>query len=241
MNQMQKDLLLILPQIIVLLGAVAGLVFEMLRKPRGGMWIITVATIAAVVISITRIDLVDTAFSETFRVGAFKPLGGNYSGNGQHSFSVSCTCRIKRHRTRRNCLQPSHLFGAGSDVACRQRRLYVYCTWNTDDRPGRFCTGSISKNRRFYRRRHEIFYLRFGNRCCDVVRSHLLGRNYRHHPDFRIKQSGPARLGFSCLDLFRCSPEPVMQLQFFHFISGLPIHSREHRYPLLPTFRLHLK
>ncbi len=95
MSQMQKDLLLILPQIIVLLGAVAGLLFEMFRKPRGGMWIITAATMAAVVLSITRTGSVDTAFSETFRVGALNHWAVIILGTGNILFLFLARAELK--------------------------------------------------------------------------------------------------------------------------------------------------
>ena len=95
MSQMQKDLLLILPQIIVLLSAVAGLIFEMLRKPRGSLWVITTGMIAAVALSISRIGLVDTAFSETFRIDALNHWAVIILGPGNILFMLLARAELK--------------------------------------------------------------------------------------------------------------------------------------------------
>lgn len=68
MSQMSRDLLLILPQIIVLLTAVGALIFEMFRKPYGSLWTVIVGMLAAAGLSLTRLDIDTTAFSETFRI-----------------------------------------------------------------------------------------------------------------------------------------------------------------------------
>ncbi len=95
MSQMQKDLLLILPQLIVLVSAVAGLIFEMFRKPRGSLWIISVGMIAAVALGIGRIGLVDTAFSETFRVDALNHWAVIILGTGNILFLLLARAELK--------------------------------------------------------------------------------------------------------------------------------------------------
>lgn len=70
MSQMSKDLLTILPQIIVLLTAIAALIFEMFRKPKGSLCALIVGMASASVLSISRLGTEKTAFSETFRSGA---------------------------------------------------------------------------------------------------------------------------------------------------------------------------
>ena len=70
MSQMGHDLILILPQIIVLLTAVMALVFEMLRKPYGSLSALILGMLAAMTLSLSRLGLEATAFSETFRVDA---------------------------------------------------------------------------------------------------------------------------------------------------------------------------
>ncbi len=71
MSSMGQDLLLILPQIIVLLTAVAALIFEMLRRPTGSLMALAVGMLAAMGLSISRLGVEATAFSQTFRVDAF--------------------------------------------------------------------------------------------------------------------------------------------------------------------------
>ncbi len=95
MSQMQKDLLLILPQITVLLSAVAGLIFEMLKKPRSGLWTITAGTMAAVILSLTRTGIVDTAFSETFRINAFNHWAVIILGTGNILFMFLARAELK--------------------------------------------------------------------------------------------------------------------------------------------------
>jgi NADH-quinone oxidoreductase subunit N len=95
MSQMQKDLLLILPQIIVLLSAVGGLIFEMFRKPRGSLWVITAGMIAAVALSISRIGLTDTAFSETFRIDALNHWAVIILGIGNILFMLLARAELK--------------------------------------------------------------------------------------------------------------------------------------------------
>lgn len=68
MSEMSRYLVLILPQIIVLLTAVAALILEMLRKPKGSLLAVIIGMLAAAGLSITRLDITTTAFSETFRV-----------------------------------------------------------------------------------------------------------------------------------------------------------------------------
>jgi NADH-quinone oxidoreductase subunit N len=68
MSSMSRDLMLILPQIIVLLTAVGALIFEMFRKPYGSLWVLILGMLAATGLSLTRLNLDTTAFSETFRI-----------------------------------------------------------------------------------------------------------------------------------------------------------------------------
>lgn len=70
MSHMGQDILLILPQIIVLLTAVAALIFEMLRKTTGSLVALIAGMLAAMGLSISRLGMETTAFSETFRVDA---------------------------------------------------------------------------------------------------------------------------------------------------------------------------
>lgn len=70
MSGMGQDLLLILPQIIVLLTAVGALIFEMVRRPVGSFWITITGMAAAVSLSISRLGMTGTAFLETFRIDA---------------------------------------------------------------------------------------------------------------------------------------------------------------------------
>ncbi len=70
MNDMGKDILLILPQIIVLITAATALVFTMRFKHPGSLWTVIVGMLAATVLTLTRIKQYTTAFSETFRIDA---------------------------------------------------------------------------------------------------------------------------------------------------------------------------
>lgn len=70
MNDMGKDILLVLPQIIVLITAATALVFTMRFKHRGSLWTVIVGMLAATVLTLTRIQQYTTAFSETFRIDA---------------------------------------------------------------------------------------------------------------------------------------------------------------------------
>lgn len=65
---MTKDLLLILPQIIVLLTAMGSLVAEMMGKPRGSLWTLIVGMTAGAGVAVSKLGTVTTAFSNTFRV-----------------------------------------------------------------------------------------------------------------------------------------------------------------------------
>ena len=65
---MSKDLILILPQIILLLTAVFALFFEMFRKPTGSFWMVIIGMLAATGLTFTRLGINTTAFSETFRL-----------------------------------------------------------------------------------------------------------------------------------------------------------------------------
>lgn len=68
MSQMARDLMLILPQIIVLLTAVIALIWEMFRKPLGSLLSLAIGMLAAAGLSISRLGLDTTAFSQTFRI-----------------------------------------------------------------------------------------------------------------------------------------------------------------------------
>jgi NADH-quinone oxidoreductase subunit N len=65
---MTKDLLLILPQIVILLTAIGSLVAEMMGKPRGSLWTLIVGMTAATGVAVSKLGTVTTAFSNTFRV-----------------------------------------------------------------------------------------------------------------------------------------------------------------------------
>lgn len=65
---MTRDLLLILPQIIVLVTAIGSLVAEMLAKPRGSLWTLIVGACAATGVAITKLGSHTTAFAGTFRI-----------------------------------------------------------------------------------------------------------------------------------------------------------------------------
>lgn len=68
MNEMGKDILLILPQIIVLLTAAIALIFTMLHKHTGSFRTVIVGMLAATAVTLTRMHQTATAFSETFRI-----------------------------------------------------------------------------------------------------------------------------------------------------------------------------
>ncbi len=68
MNDMGKDILLILPQIIVLITAAIALIFTMFYKPSGSLWTVITGLTAATILTIIRIENNTTVFSETFRV-----------------------------------------------------------------------------------------------------------------------------------------------------------------------------
>jgi len=70
MNDMGKDLWLILPQIIVLLTAATALVFTMFYKHRGSLIAVIIGMLAATVLTLTTLKQYHTAFSETFRIDA---------------------------------------------------------------------------------------------------------------------------------------------------------------------------
>ena len=65
---MTKDLLLILPQIVVLLTAIGSLVAEMMGKPRGSLWTLIIGNFAAAGVAMSKLGTETTAFSNTFRV-----------------------------------------------------------------------------------------------------------------------------------------------------------------------------
>ncbi len=67
---MEKDILLILPQIIVLLTAATALVFTMLFKHKNSMWTVITGMLAAAVITAIKLNQYATAFSGTFRIDA---------------------------------------------------------------------------------------------------------------------------------------------------------------------------
>lgn len=75
MSEMGQDLLLILPQIIVLVTAVVALILEMFRKPGGSLWSVVAGMLIAAGLSITRLGLHDTAFSHTFRIDQLSHWG----------------------------------------------------------------------------------------------------------------------------------------------------------------------
>jgi NADH-quinone oxidoreductase subunit N len=65
---MTSDLLLILPQIIVLLTGIGSLIAEMAGSPRSSLWILIVGMGAATGDALFKLGLHTTAFSKTFRV-----------------------------------------------------------------------------------------------------------------------------------------------------------------------------
>ncbi|WP_373056666.1 NADH-quinone oxidoreductase subunit N [Zunongwangia sp. H14] len=65
---MIKDLISILPQIIVLLTAMASLVFEMRHKATGSLVTLIIGLAGSAGLAITQLGTVKTAFSETFRI-----------------------------------------------------------------------------------------------------------------------------------------------------------------------------
>lgn len=65
---MAHDLLLLLPEIVVLLAAVGALVFEMLLKPRSALVIVIVGLLIAAVLSLRLIGMNTTIFGGTLRV-----------------------------------------------------------------------------------------------------------------------------------------------------------------------------
>lgn len=67
---MTKDLLLILPQIVVLLTAIGSLIAEMAGKPRYSLWALIAGMAAAAGTAIAKLGTDTTAFSGTFHVDA---------------------------------------------------------------------------------------------------------------------------------------------------------------------------
>lgn len=65
---MARDLLLILPQIIVLVTAICSLIGEMVGKPKVSLWTLIIGMLAATGVAISKLGTNTTAFSETFRV-----------------------------------------------------------------------------------------------------------------------------------------------------------------------------
>lgn len=65
---MVKDLLLILPQIVVLLTAIGALVAEMAGRPRGSLGVLLLGMTGAAGTAIAKLGTETTAFSQTFRV-----------------------------------------------------------------------------------------------------------------------------------------------------------------------------
>lgn len=65
---MTQDLLLILPQIVVLLTAIGSLVAEMMSKPHSSLWTLIIGMTVASGVAVSKLGTVTTAFSNTFRV-----------------------------------------------------------------------------------------------------------------------------------------------------------------------------
>lgn len=65
---MVKDLLLILPQIVVLVTAIGSLIAEMAGKSRGSFWTLIIGMFAAAGVAVSKLGVSTTAFSQTFRV-----------------------------------------------------------------------------------------------------------------------------------------------------------------------------
>src|SRR5690625_259180 len=68
MNKMEHDIILILPQIIVLLTAVAALIAEMLRKRKAAIGCVIIGVVAATAVSISQLKIITSAFSATFQI-----------------------------------------------------------------------------------------------------------------------------------------------------------------------------
>ncbi len=96
MSQMQRDLFHILPQLIVLLSAVGGLILEMLRKPKATLWLISAGMAAALAVSVSRTGMVTTAFSETFRVDALNHWAVIILGSGNILFMLLARSELKK-------------------------------------------------------------------------------------------------------------------------------------------------
>jgi NADH-quinone oxidoreductase subunit N len=73
---MARDLILLLPEIAVLLAAVAALTAEMLRRPRAALAVAIVGLLGATVLSLGLIGTDTTAFGGTFRVDALSIWAG---------------------------------------------------------------------------------------------------------------------------------------------------------------------
>lgn len=67
---MARDLSLLLPEIVVLLGAVGALIAEMLRSPRAALVVLVAGLLVAVALTVPLIDLETTVFGGTFRIDA---------------------------------------------------------------------------------------------------------------------------------------------------------------------------
>lgn len=65
---MTKDLLLILPQLVVLITAIGALIGEMAGKPRASLWTLIIGLMAAAGVAVSKLGTVTTAFSATYRV-----------------------------------------------------------------------------------------------------------------------------------------------------------------------------
>lgn len=67
---MARDLSLLLPEIVVLLGAVGALIAEMLRSPRAALVVLVAGLAGAVALTVPMIDVETTVFGGTFRIDA---------------------------------------------------------------------------------------------------------------------------------------------------------------------------
>lgn len=67
---MARDLSLLLPEIVVLLGAVGALIAEMLRSPRAALTVVITGLLGAVVLTVPLINIETTVFGGTFRIDA---------------------------------------------------------------------------------------------------------------------------------------------------------------------------
>lgn len=67
---MARDLSLLLPEIVVLLGTIGALIAEMLRSPRAALVVVVTGLLGGMVLTVPLIDIESTVFGGTFRIDA---------------------------------------------------------------------------------------------------------------------------------------------------------------------------